>query len=87
MSHGFARARYGVIVTFSHEKPKFGPVICGAQTRKGTSCRAKALPRKKRCRFHGGLSTGPKTSAGRDRIAKAQRQRWAKWRADKCGEP
>jgi hypothetical protein len=32
---------------------------------------------KARCRFHGGLSTGPKTQAGRARIAQMQRQRWA----------
>jgi uncharacterized protein YjiS (DUF1127 family) len=31
---------------------------------------------KARCRFHGGLSTGPKTQAGRARIAEAQRRRW-----------
>jgi hypothetical protein len=31
---------------------------------------------KARCRFHGGLSTGPKTEAGRGRIAAAQRRRW-----------
>jgi hypothetical protein len=30
---------------------------------------------KARCRFHGGLSTGPKTQAGRARIAEAQRRR------------
>src|SRR4029077_19309415 len=29
---------------------------------------------KVRCRFHGGLSTGPKTEAGRSRIAEAQRR-------------
>ena len=31
---------------------------------------------KARCRFHGGLSTGPKTETGRRRIAEAQRRRW-----------
>ena len=30
---------------------------------------------KARCRFHGGLSTGPKSEAGRARIAEAQRRR------------
>jgi transcriptional regulator with XRE-family HTH domain len=52
-------------------------VTCGAKTRKGTLCRAKSEPGRKRCRFHGGLSTGPKTAEGRARIAKAQRRRWA----------
>lgn len=53
---------------------------CGAMTRKGTPCRCKPLPGKRRCKFHGGLSTGPKTSEGRERIAEAQRRRWASWR-------
>lgn len=50
---------------------------CGARSRKGTACRSKPTPGKRRCRFHGGLSTGPKTQAGRNRIAEAQRKRWA----------
>ncbi len=37
-------------------------------------------PGKRRCRFHGGLSTGPKTDAGRARIAEAQRRRWQAYR-------
>lgn len=56
-------------------------VVCGAKTtRKGTPCRNKSEPGRKRCKFHGGKSTGPKTAEGRERIAEAQRQRWAKWR-------
>jgi len=42
---------------------------CGARTRKGTPCRCKALANG-RCRFHGGLSTGPRTAAGRRQSAK-----------------
>ena len=38
-------------------------------------------PRKARCRFHGGLSTGPRTDQGRARIAEAQRRRWRAYRA------
>jgi hypothetical protein len=52
---------------------------CGARTRKGTSCRRRTYPNG-RCRNHGGLSTGPKTEAGRRRIAEAQRLRWKLWR-------
>nr|WP_274594846.1 HGGxSTG domain-containing protein [Parasedimentitalea marina] len=37
-------------------------------------------PGRKRCKFHGGMSTGPKTKEGRERIAAAQRKRWAAWR-------
>ena len=53
---------------------------CGARTRKGTPCKAKALPGKTRCKFHGGMSTGPKTAEGRQKIADAQRRRWAAYR-------
>ncbi|WP_279533260.1 HGGxSTG domain-containing protein [Rhodovulum marinum] len=69
------RARDGVSVdTESGQAPK----RCGAQTRKGTPCRAKTLPGKTRCKMHGGLSTAPKTQEGRERIAEAQRRRWAR---------
>ena len=32
---------------------------CGARTRAGGICQVRAEPGKARCRFHGGLSTGP----------------------------
>ncbi len=54
---------------------------CGAKTRRGTSCVRPALENG-RCPNHGGLSTGPRTKAGRKRIAAAQRKRWAAWRAN-----
>jgi len=59
--------------------PKHPPTrrpLCGAMNRKGTPCKARALPGKRRCKFHGGMSTGPKTPEGRARIAEAQRNRW-----------
>ena len=37
---------------------------CGAKTRKGTPCMTPAMKGKKRCRLHGGKSTGPKTPEG-----------------------
>jgi hypothetical protein len=40
---------------------------CGAKTRRGTRCQCPARPNG-RCRLHGGLSTGPKTAAGIERI-------------------
>ncbi|WP_209599711.1 helix-turn-helix transcriptional regulator [Ruegeria sp. HKCCSA071] len=55
-------------------------VPCGAKTRKGHPCRALSEPGKRRCRFHGGKSTGPRTEAGRKQIAEAQRRRWAAYR-------
>ncbi|HPD91069.1 MAG TPA: helix-turn-helix transcriptional regulator [Pararhodobacter sp.] len=60
-------------------------IRCGAKTRKGTPCRCKSEPGKRRCKFHGGLSTGPKTPEGREAIAEAQRRRWARWRAAQDG--
>lgn len=58
-------------------------VICGAKTRKGGQCRNKSEPGKRRCKFHGGKSTGAKTPEGRARIAKAQRRRWARVRGSR----
>lgn len=55
---------------------------CGAKTRKGHPCRLLSEPGKRRCKFHGGMSTGPKTKEGRERIAAAQRLRWQKHRGE-----
>jgi transcriptional regulator with XRE-family HTH domain len=71
------RARGGVLGDKSRSQGLHSKSICGAKTRKGTPCRAKALPGKKRCKYHGGMSTGPKTAEGRARIAEAQHRRWA----------
>jgi hypothetical protein len=54
---------------------------CGARTRKGALCLVRVEPGKRRFRFHGGFSTGPRTADGKARIAAAQRRRWAEWRA------
>ena len=40
--------------------------FCGARTRKGTPCRRKDIYQSGRCRLHGGLSSGPKTEAGKE---------------------
>ena len=55
---------------------------CGAKTRFGTPCQNFPVRSRlaTRCKLHGGLSTGPKTNAGRAKIAQAQRQRWVAWR-------
>src|SRR5436305_1136344 len=58
------------------ERPK-----CGARNRQGEPCALRVEPGKARCRFHGGLSTGPRTVEGRARVAEAQRRRWARYRA------
>jgi len=44
-------------------------VVCGARRRRdGQLCEALGVPGKKRCKWHGGLSTGPKTPEGRARV-------------------
>lgn len=50
-------------------------VQCGAKRhRDGQPCQAKSEPGKRRCRFHGGRSTGPKTPEGRARALANLRQ-------------
>jgi len=45
---------------------------CGARAKRtGQPCRAPACRGKRRCRLHGGRSTGPKTTAGRERSGRA----------------
>ncbi|MBK5965226.1 hypothetical protein CCR95_14295 [Thiocystis minor] len=63
----------------SHPRPsrkRKGAPVCGAKTRRGTPCQCKPLKRGGRCRFHGGLSTGPRTPEGRiqatENLAKAR---------------
>ncbi len=53
---------------------------CGARTRAGHPCKRRYLGRGGKCPNHGGLSTGPRTEAGRQAISEAQRARWAAWR-------
>lgn len=43
---------------------------CGAKTRRRTPCQCPAM-KNGRCRLHGGLSTGPKTTEGIERIREA----------------
>lgn len=77
------RARGGVIPFAAPERKAPVRLRCEARTRKGTPCRALSEPGKRRCRFHGGKSTGPRTPEGKARIAEAQRRRWARWRAER----
>ena len=52
---------------------RFGPdwpgIRCGARTKSGGKCQRPAVKRSGRCTRHGGKSTGPRTQAGRDKIA------------------
>ena len=54
---------------------RFGPYWpgqrCGAKTHQGTSCQRPANKKNRRCRLHGGASTGPRTEEGRALISEA----------------
>ena len=58
-------------------------LLCGARTRSNSPCAKYPIKGKRRCRLHGGLSTGPRTAEGRARIAAAQFRhgRYVNWRA------
>ncbi len=58
----------------AHRKQVVHYQTCDARTRRGTTCMCKPIPGKRRCKFHGGLSTGPRTPEGKARIAEAQRR-------------
>ena len=62
--------------------------LCGAKTRSGKPCEKFPLASKRRCRLHGGLSTGPKTEAGRAAIGAAHYKhgRYANWREKRAKE-
>ena len=51
---------------------------CGAQTRSGNTCQAPAVRGKRRCRMHGGKSTGRPVIHGRYTQAAIERKR--RWR-------
>ena len=61
---------------------------CGAKTRSGAACAKFPIEGKRRCRLHGGLSTGPKTAAGRAAISAANTKhgRYKNWREKQAKE-
>ena len=65
------------------EEPTTKPRRCGAKTRSGTPCAKYPIAGKRRCRLHGGMSTGPRTPEGRARIAAANTRhgKYVGWRA------
>ncbi|WP_420852591.1 HGGxSTG domain-containing protein [Salinisphaera shabanensis] len=49
---------------------KANRVACGAKRRSdGEPCEAPSVPGKRRCKWHGGCSTGPRTPEGKARVA------------------
>lgn len=75
-----ARANHGVLAPSSGNPVTSRSPHCSAKTRAGHPCKRRPEPGRKRCPNHGGKSTGPKTPEGRERIAEAQRKRWAEYR-------
>ncbi|MBB1061859.1 HGGxSTG domain-containing protein [Marilutibacter spongiae] len=72
LSHHFARA-YDFDSCSGERSAPLGEAtrrFCGARTRKGHPCRAKAEPGKRRCKWHGGRSTGPRTPEGKAKALK-----------------
>ena len=65
-THGRVRASWALTQMAGHA---LSEQRCGARTRANG-----------RCCHHGGCSTGPKTTTGKERIAVAQRLRWQLWR-------
>lgn len=59
-----------------------GRATCGAHTRKGTPCRCLAMPNG-RCKLHGGMSTGPRTTEGWARTRAGLAAYWNRMRAGK----
>lgn len=68
----FAAWPYGRVATPvlpDFPDPIFAGLTCEAKTRAGTPCKRRDLHNNLRCRLHGGLSTGPKTKAGKAKAA------------------
>lgn len=49
---------------------------CGALNRRGVPCKQSDIYRNGRCKYHGGLSTGPKTAEGKGRARANLGLRW-----------
>ncbi len=63
---------------------KYGPTLCRARCRDGHLCKRTVALGRIRCPNHGGLSTGPNTYEGIQRIKAANRKRWKDYREAKA---
>mgnify|MGYP001157577776 CR=1 FL=1 len=64
------------------------PIRCGAKTRSGVPSAKFPMAGNRRSRLHGGLSTGPRTPAGRAAISAANTKhgRYKNWREKQAKE-
>lgn len=60
-------------------------MTCGAKTRAGTPCKQLSLFTNGRCKFHGGMATGPNTEAGKEQ-ARINGRKGGRPRKDAPGE-
>jgi len=90
---GVGRAALRVIALMERSKWREGHgrtrPRCGAKARStGRLCQAPTVPGHTRCKLHGGKSTGPHTTAGRQKVAQASRDRmlayWSRKRSNKA---
>ena len=63
------------------------PRLCGARTRSGGACQNSALPGKRRCKFHGGASTGARSEDGKARQRQGRDRYYARLRGQQGGAP
>jgi len=59
--------------------------ICGAKTKAGTPCQQRSIYWNGRCKFHGGLATGPTTEAGKEQ-ARINGRKGGRPRKDSVGK-
>ena len=66
-----------LLVPKQRRAPESRWMPCGAFARStGKPCQAPGNGRGGRCKLHGGMSTGPRTEQGRQRLREAMRLRW-----------
>jgi hypothetical protein len=54
-----------------------GRLTCGAMNKRKEPCRQTEIHRNGRCKYHGGLSTGPKSAEGKGRARVNLGLRWS----------
>lgn len=74
-SHGIdLRGLPAALVDFVQRHGRLPPQVrvkCGGRRRRdGAPCEAPSVPGKRRCKWHGGCSTGPRTLEGKAKVAK-----------------
>lgn len=81
------RARLRQLARLRERKAMAERPICGARCRDGHPCKRMTITDKTRCHCHGGLSTGPRSAAGRAAIAESNRRRTGEKRKPKQRPP